>query len=433
MSKAYSQDPSSSPLEEENIRLKRAVEELSLLNDLARAIGALSDSSEIMDTIVRKSLRAVRADQGVITLTKPDPGHPGTTLIRAMVTSAGQTAFHFQQALMGWMYLNKKPLLVKDPRADQRFQGVQWDESIQSLLAAPLMVKSELKGVLTVYNKPGGFTEDDQRLLAIIATQSAQVVENARLSEEEKALITIREEIRLASKIQQELLPREMPNLAGYDIAARMAPAQLCGGDYYDFIPLGEGKVALALGDVTGKGLPASLLMANLQATLRGQTHAAASPSDCLRRSNRFLHQSTSPDKFATLFYGVLDGSSHILTYCNAGHDHPVLFHSDGTIERLGAGGLMLGALDDFPFEEGKVDVKPGAVFVVYSDGITEAWNTAEEMFGEERLLETLRRALGLSAREIIDRLFSTVRQHAGAAEQSDDMTVLVMKRTPNR
>jgi len=275
-------DPSQKTLQEENQRLKRAVEELSILNDLARAIGASLNTQEIIQTIVRRSLRAINAEQGVITLVDEQQQGTMKTLMRTMENSGDHEQFHFDQALLGWMHLNKKPLVMNDTKHDERFPDVPWSDSIRSLISVPMMVKSGLRGVLTVYNKKADalFSDDDQRLLAIIASQSAQVVENARLNEQEQTLILMQEEVRLASRIQTELLPKQPPKIQGYDIAGKAVPAQTVGGDYFDFIPIDEHRIAVCLGDVSGKGLPASLLMANLQATLRGQTLSNISAKD---------------------------------------------------------------------------------------------------------------------------------------------------------
>ncbi|MDL1894370.1 GAF domain-containing protein, partial [Sphingobacteriales bacterium CHB3] len=176
-------------LQEENRRLRRAVEELSILNDLAGAISASLNSQEIMQTIVRRSLRALNAEQGLVTLVEEQADSSMKTLIRANVSSSAHEEFHVNQALVGWMQLNKKPLLLNEPHNDQRFRGVKWDLSVKTLLCVPMMNKGALKGVLTVFNKKDGklFSDEDQRLLAIIAAQSAQVIENARLNEREKA------------------------------------------------------------------------------------------------------------------------------------------------------------------------------------------------------------------------------------------------------
>ncbi|MCK9410270.1 MAG: GAF domain-containing SpoIIE family protein phosphatase [Bacteriovoracaceae bacterium] len=421
---------SSDALQDEVRRLRRAVEELSILNDIARAISASLNAEEIMQTLIRKSIRAVNAEQGVITLVEEEQKSM-KTLIRTMVSSSGAPAFHMHQALIGWMHLNKKPLTVEDPKNDPRFRGVQWDANIKTLLCVPLIVKSELRGVLTVYNKKDGraFTTEDQRLLAIISAQSAQVVENARLIEEEKLYIKMQQEVGLAAKIQQDLLPRSNPGLYGYDIFARTIAAQSIGGDYFDFIPMSDGRTALCLGDVSGKGLPASLLMANLQATLRGQTLVSQQPSECLLRSNKLLYESTSPEKFATLFYGVIDVKQHSIHYSNAGHDWPFLISKDNRIQRLKTGGLMIGLLPQASYQDEEVPIQIGDLLVIQSDGVSEAMNAAHEQFGEERLQTLLLDHKVKTAEEIIDIIVKEVRKHAGAHPQSDDITIMVVKR----
>jgi sigma-B regulation protein RsbU (phosphoserine phosphatase) len=428
------QDQTLHILEEENKRLKRAVDELSILNDLARAIGASLNTQEIIQTIVRRSLRAISAEQGVITLVEEQSNQSMKTLVRTMVSSKEQEHFHFSQALLGWMHLNKKPLVINDPKNDERFRGIPWDESIRSLIAVPMMAKSELRGVLTVYNKKDGkpFAEDDQRLLAIIAGQSGQVVENARLYEKEKTLVKMQEEVRLAARIQTELLPKSGPNIAGYDIVGRTIPAQEVGGDYFDFIPIDDNRMAFCLGDVTGKGLPASLLMANLQATLRGQTLTTGSPKTCLERSNQLLYQSTSPEKFATLFYAILDLQNHQIHYSNAGHDTPYLCCGNAATKRLKIGGIPLGMLPDFTYEQESVQLEDDSILVAYSDGVTEAMNAQEDMFGEERIAAVIDQHKQAPASEIIDHLVSAVKTFAAGHPQSDDITVVVMRRKKN-
>jgi len=417
-------------LQEENHQLKRAVEELSILNDLSRAIGASVDSADIIQKIVDRSMRAVLAEQSVVTLVDHNAGQPMKTLVRAMTSSTEHPQYHLNENLLGWMHLYKKPLLTNSPAEDDRFRGLKWDDTIRSILCVPLMVKSELIGVITTYNKKGagGFIDEDQRLLAIIAGQSAQIIENARLYEEEKALTSMREQVRLAAQIQQDLLPSTLPEFAEYTVAAKSTPAQLVGGDYYDFIHVDGDRVACCLGDVTGKGLPASLLMANLQATLRGQTVIDSPVADIIVRSNRLLHRSTDPEKFATLFYGTLDTSSHRMSYCNAGHEYPMLLHGDD-FKRLETGGIALGVLDDFPYEENRVDMAPGDVLVIYSDGIPDATNEFDHPFGEERLRDLIVAHRDDAPSSIIDHILEAVNAHEGRTEQLDDLTIVVVKR----
>jgi signal transduction histidine kinase len=176
-------------LREENATLQRAVEELAILNDLARAVAGTTNVREILNTTVHRSLRALHAGQGVITLVDEDEEDPAKTLVRIVVRSSEKKAFHFNEGLLGWMQIHKKPLLLNDPRNDPHFKRIPWDEPVKSLLCAPMMVKAKLTGVLTVYNPKGReFTNDDQRLLSIIAAHMAQVVENAHLDEEKRSM-----------------------------------------------------------------------------------------------------------------------------------------------------------------------------------------------------------------------------------------------------
>ncbi len=412
-------------------RLRRAVQELSILNDLAREIGASLDSREITTAIVQRSLRAVRAEQGCITLVDRSSETDMRTLVRTMVGTKTGQALHVEESLLGWMLVNKLPLLVNAPREDPRFPGVKWDASVHSLLCVPLLVKSELTGVLTLFNKrgSGGFTEDDQRLLSIVASQSAQVVENARLREEEEALRRMREELRLASEIQMRLLPKTAPELAGYDIAGISVPAEAVGGDYFDFIGVDEGHLAVCLGDVSGKGLSAALLMANLQATVRTQTLLRVPPARCLGHSNALLSRSIDPNKFVTCFYAVLDAGRSEVRYSNAGHEPPILLSRSGQVTRLGTGGTVLGFLDAVVYEEASVRMEPGDLLAIYSDGISDAVNDADVPFGEERLTSLLASLRTEPAGRVLELTLDAVRGHVGAQDQQDDMTLVVVRR----
>ncbi|MFQ5628128.1 MAG: GAF domain-containing SpoIIE family protein phosphatase [bacterium] len=419
-------------LRSENAKLRRAVEELSVLNELASAIGASRNSEEVMRKIVRRSLHAAKAEQGVITLIDKNSQQPTKTLVRTITSSSEHQPFHANQSLVGWMIINKKFLIVNNPQNDARFKGVSWDETILSLVCVPLMVKSQMIGVLTLYNKKDkkDFTDEDQRLLSIIAGQSAQVIENARLYEEEKALLSMKEELRLAYEIQITLLPKEQPEISGYDIAGKSIPAQNVGGDYFDFIPVDTERIAICLADITGKGMPAALLMANLLATIRGQTLANLSAGPCLDQSNILLYQSTDSQKFATLFYSILDFRNHTLNYSNAGHNDPLLFSENHETKSLHKGGIMLGALPGMSFEEENIPFQKGDLLVLYSDGITEAEDENEDEFGEDRLLRTVQKNRSQSANELIETIIAEVRSFAGEMPQSDDMTLVVIKRT---
>ncbi len=420
-------------MEDEIKRLRRSVEELSVLNDLARAIGGLMKPQEVMHTIIHRSVRAVQAEQGAITMVEEEPKDIMKTLVRTMMSQTGQHPYHFTDSLLGWMQLHQVPILLNAPRDDPRFRGVRWDESIRSLLSVPLMVRGKVRGVLTVYNKriEGGFTEDDQRLLAIIAAQSAQVIENARLCEAEQLLLRMNEEMRVAARIQADLLPRVFPDLAGYDVAGRTIPAEIVGGDYFDLITMEGNSLGICLGDVSGKGLPASLLMANVQATLRSQSLINAPPQLAVRRANALLLQSTGPEKFVTLFYAVLDTSLHTLTYVNAGQEYPYVLTEDATPARLSSGGVPLGIAENYPFEEATIALHPNDTLVVISDGVAEAMDSQQQQFGQVVLESLLAKCRHSRAAKIVDEIVGAVKDHAGATPQQDDITVVVVKRLP--
>jgi sigma-B regulation protein RsbU (phosphoserine phosphatase) len=203
----------------------------------------------------------------------------------------------------------------------------------------------------------------------------------------------------------------------------------MVGGDYYDFIPARDGRISLCLGDVSGKGVPASLLMANLQATLRGQCALDTPVADTMARSNSLLHRSTDPEKFATLFMGVLDPRTGRVDYCNAGHERPMLLRREGGIDRLEAGGLALGVLDVFPYDEGAVTLDAGDMLVIYSDGIPDATDELGNFFGEENLVKGLRTDSGRSASALMQAILDRVRAHERGAPRADDLTIMIVKR----
>ena len=206
-----------------------------------------------------------------------------------------------------------------------------------------------MQGILTVFNKRSDekFSSNDQKLLSIIASQSSQIIENARLLEEERNLQVMQEEMRVAKQTQINLLPKEFPDISGYQIAARTIPAKEVGGDSYDLIQIDDKHFAFCLGDVSGKGMPAAMLMSNLQATLRSFTITGNLCKDIIANSNDLLYNSTEPSKFVTLFYGILNPESNEIVFCNAGHNNPFLFSVDGNVKELITGGLILGCLPD--------------------------------------------------------------------------------------
>ncbi|MDD8012794.1 MAG: SpoIIE family protein phosphatase [Acidobacteriota bacterium] len=420
-------------LHRENLRLQRAVEELGILNEIATAINSTLALERILDLITQRCVHHLGAEQGaVLLLEEHKEERPFQTLCRVGDTSHKRLPFRLDDQLAGWMLRYRSPLLINDLGSDPRFAtGVGDLFAVRSLLCVPMVCKGRMTGLLAVFNKKAGagFSEDDQRLLAIIASESGQVIDNARLAEKEMALMHMQEEMRLAQEMQNNLLPKEAPRLAGYDIAGKSMPAKEVGGDYFDFLAIDDKRLAFCLGDVSGKGLPAALLMANLQAAVRSQTMSGTSLTACLERANSLLFRNTSPEKFATLFFGCLDTSLHVLHYCNAGHNHPFLIGVKAEPLRLSEGGLALGCFESFPFAENQVPLDPGDRLVVFSDGISEAVNPADEEFGEASVYELAVANRGASAAELIEKILKSVSAHAGGRPQMDDMTLVVIQR----
>jgi serine phosphatase RsbU (regulator of sigma subunit)/signal transduction histidine kinase len=274
---------------------------------------------------------------------------------------------------------------------------------------------------------------DEPELLARIRNLLRARTQERELAELNRILETRIEEqiarLRVASRIQEGLLPTAAPSVPGYDLAGRTLPAQMVGGDYFDFIMLDDRRCATCLGDVAGKGLPAALLMANLQATIRGQTLWSPSACDCMMRSNKLLFLSTDPSKYATMFYGVLNARSHYFSYSNAGHNPPIVLSAQNHTTRLTTGGTVLGLFEDSTFEEDVVHLSAGDLLVLYSDGITDAVNANDEEFGDERLTSLLAERRGESADQLAEAIINAVTLHARGMPQGDDMTVVVVKR----
>jgi len=319
----------------------------------------------------------------------------------------------------------------------------------------------------------GDLAESFNEMTAAVARGREQAVARERL---ERELATAR-------AIQERLLPHAAPLLAGFEVSGTSLPSRQVGGDYFDFLELPDGRLGLAIGDVSGKGMPAALLMSNLQASLQGQVIHPSSVSEIVGRVNDLLVRSTDPHMFTTFFYGVLDRATAAFTSTNAGHNPPLLCRAGGSLEKLTVGGLLLGMLPDQEYAQQEVNLEPGDVIVLYTDGITEAVgppaggaavapaaagaaerddageeepgdderdekndgegeggdeaeaeppDDVENMFGEEALLEVVRRHAGDTAAEIKEAVLTAVARHTAGTPQSDDITIVVLKRQPS-
>ena len=298
----------------------------------------------------------------------------------------------------------------------------------------PLRTKARAEGFLSLGPKASeaAYSPSDLQLLQSVANQTALSLDNTRLVEQVASEVARRErmtrEIEIAREVQFTLLPQTPPVVEGLDLAGFCRPAAGIGGDYYDFIARdGERAVGLAIGDIAGKGIPAALLMAGLQAALRGQAlDAGRDLTRVMSNVNRLIFESSPPNRYATFFYGERRGDA--IAYVNAGHNAPMLMRRDGTIERLDRGGPVIGLMDIAVFEEGSIDVRPGDILLGYTDGVSECMSPKDEEWGEERLMAVLRSCASMRAAEIVARVMSEADAFANGAKQHDDMTLIVMR-----
>lgn len=421
-------------MEAENRRLREAVEELGALNEIAAAISSSMEIDEINNRIVSKVVKKTHATQGAIFLIGDTPESSMETMVRVKDSSVEENPMHFGMALTGWMIKNKRILNLsrtEDPEGLMR----HIDKQLHSALSVPLRSHGKFIGALTVFNKRNEemFNQLDQRFLSIVAGQSAQVIESVRLLEEEKQLARLQEELRVAGQIQNSLMPDKFPQFDGYEINARNLPAGDVGGDSYDVVSLDERRVLLSLGDVSGKGASAALLMANAQAIIRSQFSVGGAADHHLgtlvQGVSEYLAQWSAHDKYITLFLGTLDTENHRLDYVNAGHNPPLICRAGGSLDKLEVGGIPMGMFPDMTYETGSISLEPGERLVIFTDGVTELFNEEDEEFGDERLEEFVRSNCSCNSIEFTSLLYDTLEKYRGSRTPSDDITLLTVRR----
>jgi sigma-B regulation protein RsbU (phosphoserine phosphatase) len=267
---------------------------------------------------------------------------------------------------------------------------------------------------------------DNKRLLTILRTQLEQGRARREAQRRQSKKEILISEVQEAREIQRGLLPSEIFQPAGYQISTAWQPAILIGGDYFDVFQASETRTALCIADVTGKGLPAALLMSNLQAAVRSSAGQALEPKDVCAKVNSVLCTHDLRDKFITCFYALLDSPHKRLVYTNAGHNPPILVRHDGSHILLREGGPVLGAFPEWNYEQDEASLAPGDRLVLFTDGVTEATNAGDEEFGEERLTKLVVDSRGLSAQDLQARILDAVTEFTGGDFQ-DDATLIVM------
>ncbi len=415
----------------EGARLRRQLRTLQTVRGSGQLFGSPLDISEILQTVVRTVQHNVRVKAVGLRLLD---NQTGELVIKAVVgLSEGYlrkgpvplNASRIDQEVMqgGTIY-------IRDIRTDDRllYPREMAAEGVRSLLVIPLRVKNRPIGVLRMYAaQERNFDETDLQLAEVIAAQSAIAVENARLYQDALTKERLERELKLAAQIQSHLLPKTSPELPGLDIAAASLPCRAVGGDFFDFLSLANGHTGIVIADVCGKSVGGALLMAATRSSVRVQAEHILQPAELVERLNRSLVRDTRPAEFVTLLYGVLDAKGRSLTYTNAGHN-PGLLYRDGEVLKLATGGMVCGVIEPTPYEQETTKLRQGDILVLYTDGLNEARNVDEELFGLERLHAIVAEHPEEPATDLLQRIVGAVQQFSRPREQSDDLTIVLIK-----
>jgi sigma-B regulation protein RsbU (phosphoserine phosphatase) len=400
--------------------------QLEALVRAGRELAGHCPLEELFALILNLTVDAVKAARGaVITLE-----HNGQLKTRAV---CGESV-RMSAAVRDRVLEQRKSLLVRDTSADLDFAGRQSivAQEIRSFLAVPLQTDEQVIGLIYL-DSPRlvrEFTPSDLNLVTVMANIAAIRIEHARLIEAEKARMLFARDLERAAEIQRGLLPEKAPDVAGFDLAGYNAPCRTVGGDYYDFLSYNDERVTLLIGDVSGKGMGAALLMSSLQARSRVLFEKPGELATRVSRLNRITASNCPGNCFITFCAVALDLDSGKLHYCNAGHNAPLLLHAGGELESLPPTGLVLGIVPDASYEERSCSFGPGDTLLLFSDGVTEACRQqADEEFGEKRLIQLLRQHCSHPAATILDVINAEIASFTGGNPPADDVTLVAARR----
>jgi serine phosphatase RsbU (regulator of sigma subunit) len=420
--------------------------EINLIYSFSEKLAAELDLERVAALTLQEARQMIVATDGVVMLLDEATG--------ALTTVAGfgeemstLDGYRRGTGIVGAVAASGIGEVVNDTSEDTR--RVRAQTTVAALICAPMKVGERVIGVIALGSTEAvAYTAADLKLVNTLALQAATAIENARLFERtiqaarereqllalhqaaELARAKLESEMTLAARIQSDLFPAALPQPEGYEVAARNRPARRCGGDYYDALEV-DGKLLVCVADVSGKGMPAALLMSHIQATLRALAGRSASLSTLAEQAGELLYAATSPEKYVTAALAELTPSSGQLQFAGAGHLDNVILCGDGAIIPLCSTGAPLGLLPPgMPCGETSAGLGPGDALLLFSDGVTDAQNAEGDEFGETRLHDLLRDVAGAPAAAIIDRVFSGVEAFVAGHPQFDDMTILVLRRT---
>jgi len=405
---------------------------LALISKVGITLLASATLNETLEQIVALVFEAVPADRCLIMM-RDEGSEDLRVAVARLRDRAGEVGeIRVSRNVLDEVVIRGKSVLTSDAQHDPRFaSGTVVLQGVRSVLAVPLGVSEKVFGIIYADSPiaEGRFTEDHLKVLTTLASVAAIRVENTRLVEARLERERLERELALASEIQQRFQPTAPPQVNGYELQGISFPCYEIGGDYYDFIEREDGRLVIALGDVSGKGTAAALLMSSLHAAVHAQSGSHDSLVATISAVNRYLADNIPANRFVTLFYAELDPGSGALSFLNAGHNPPLIVHAAGTVEQLASGGLPLGIKPDADYREGRTQLQHGDVLVIYSDGVTEAVSPTGEEFGPTRLYEVVSRNVTSSAAGIRDRIESALTKFSQGTAAADDITLVIVKR----
>lgn len=408
-------------LQRVNRTLDRKIQELNTLFDLGKEFSGLLDPDRLVRLLVFSLLGQIGVNRYLICL------RDGADMKVVASKLAGQPP---QGEFLTLLTKTKAPVRVSDivvrGAVDLRDELAEAGMSV----VVPLQLQGDTRGLLLLGDKLNRdpFSDADLEFLSSLGNLAIISIENARLFKEAIEKQKMEDELLIAREIQKGLLPSVIPDIPGFRLSAANISSKQVGGDYYDVLRTVDGRHVIAIGDVSGKGSPAALLMANLQATIRALVPLNLGLGELTGRVNDLMCENTGGNKFVTFFWGILDHETRALRYVNAGHNYPYIVHADGSFERLDRGGMILGIMKtSIPYEEAIATLRSGDALVMFTDGVSEAMSKDQMEYGEERLESVLLRTLGVPADAILDAIHEDVLAHTEGAPQSDDITMMIL------
>ena len=407
---------------------------LGLISKVGVALLSSSGLDETLYQVASLVFEAVPADRCVVMLRDQTvEGGMKISVARTRGRDEKIEEVRISRTVLDEVMENGKSVLTSDAQHDPRFAGKTMSLlGIRSVLAVPLSIsQTDVFGIIYADSPAyeSNFTEEHLNILTTLASVASIRVQNARLLEERFERERMERELELATEIQQSFQPSAPPVMDDYEFQGISFSCYEIGGDYYDFIPRHDGKMLIALGDVSGKGTAAALLMSSVHAAIHAQVAAKTSLYEMVKSVNQYLAENTPTNRFVTLFVAELDPLLGTFSYINAGHNPPLIGHLDGKVEQLESGGFPLGILPMADFEVGQTKLEPGESLVIYSDGVSEANNLNEDEFGMERLIQVVSQNLKSSAAGMRDKVESALSTFTQTAPPNDDITLVIVKR----